>query len=219
MTQSERFRRTACAAIGLYRIPLEFLLLTRFSLGVILSRTSLDAFISRVVREHDFTTSRKVRSLFLAVPMPHIFPLSPLLPCHLIIVMKLAGYFLKRRVFLFHLLNVCGTRVSTASLSQIIAAGIFFDLTRPTRPDLIFRDILTVYIMIHVRAYNCPVTLGRLEVETCAPLKLIRSVADGALAGFRKYIRKRENSSRFFFISSFSPLNSKVHPEIQWQLA
>lgn len=32
------------------------------------------------------------------------------------------------RVFLFHLLNVCGTRISTAPPSQIIAAGIFSNL-------------------------------------------------------------------------------------------
>lgn len=104
-----------------HRIPLGFLLLTRFSFGAASNRFSLDAPISRVARARDFTTSRKVCSLFPALPMPHIFPASPFLSCHLIIVMKLAGNFSRNArppVFLFHPLNVCGTRVSTASLAN-----------------------------------------------------------------------------------------------------
>lgn len=67
------------------------------------------------------------------------------------------------RVFLFHLLNVCGTRVSTASLSQIIAAGIFFDLIRPARPDLIFRDLDRMYYDICMYVHITAVTLGRFR--------------------------------------------------------
>lgn len=121
LTQSERFRRTACAAIGLYRIPLEFLPLTRFSFGVTWSRTSLFIFLSRSSRarfydipEGPFSFPRGANASYFPVVTPfavsfdyrhetrRLFPETS-------------------RVFLFHPLNVCGTRVSIASLSQIIA--------------------------------------------------------------------------------------------------
>lgn len=190
------------------RIPSPYSILFRCCL-----EPFLDAPISRVARARDFTTSRKVCSLFPALPMPHIFPASPFLSCHLIIVMKLAGNFSRNArppVFLFHPLNVCGTRVSTASLAN--NRSWHFLRSHPTGSfHLIFCDIPTVCILIviYVRAYNVPsVTLGRLEIETRAPLKINRKIMSRSLAEFRKFIHKREFADRSFLISSFSSLNS-----------
>lgn len=143
------------AVIGLYRIPLEFLPLTRFSLDVALnvarrfylSRSSRARFYD--ILESPFSFPRGANASYFPVVIPFVVSFDYRHETRRLFLETLV------RVFLFHLLNVCGTRVSTASLSQIIAAGIFFDLTRSTRPDLIFRDILTVCIMIYLHAYNC----------------------------------------------------------------
>lgn len=104
--------------------------------SVLLPRISFGAPISRVARARDFTTFQNVRSLFPALPNASYFPGVAPFVVSFDYRHETRRLFLETPVRIFLFLSPSKTYVAFESqqhLSQIIASGIFLDLTMVAR--------------------------------------------------------------------------------------